>query len=315
MASSSNRSDSMRPVGQALRGHEPVVADAFGLQPETLSSEVRLHRGFDGDQAVGGRAGAPGVSAWSFRLRYPPEKHRCVVDVVRVVVVVDGPVAAGCRTAWASRCCSRVSICPTRRCRSTTSKPPTTHTYMAPMITVATTATRAAWATYGRRQSGGPSCRHDPVAEGPDGFDLGSAGGDLGPSRARWTSSVFDPRASASSFQTASAIDRRDTTAGERCIRISSSASSVAVRRVGRTDAHLSGDRVEGQVGHLDDDGLHGLSAALQRPHTGQKLREVERLDQVVVRSLVEAGHPVTGRVACVTSGWAGPTPDDAVAG
>ena len=88
--------------------------------------------------------------------------------------------------------------------------------------------------------------------------------------------------------------------AGERCSRISKRPSSVAVRRgCDRTDADLSGDGVECQVGHLDHARLHGFSPALQCPHPGQKLGEVERLDQVVVGPLVETGHPVTRRVAC----------------
>ena len=74
----------------------------------------------------------------------------------------------------------------------------------------------------------------------------------------------------------------------------------MAVRR-GRTraDADLSGDRVERQIGHRDHERLHGLASALQRPYPGQKLGEVEGLDQVVVRPFVQPGHPVAGRVAC----------------
>ena len=66
-----------------------------------------------------------------------------------------------------------------------------------------------------------------------------------------------------------------------------------------RTDADLSGDGVECQVSHLDHARLQGFSSALQCPHPGQKLGEVERLDQVVVRPLVQTGHPVTRRITC----------------
>ena len=65
-----------------------------------------------------------------------------------------------------------------------------------------------------------------------------------------------------------------------------------------RADAHLSGDGVERQVANFDDEGLQGFSSTLERPHASQKLREVEGFDQVVVRALVQPGHPIPRRIA-----------------
>src|ERR1700761_3739528 len=99
----------------------------------------------------------------------------------------------------------------------------------------------------------------------------------LARSRARCTSMVLEPNASASLSHTCWAIERRSATPGERRSRISRRPNSMA------GSAHLA----EPQPGRLADRG-----PALQGPQPGQQLTEVERLDQVVIGARVQAGDP-----------------------
>jgi hypothetical protein len=54
---------------------------------------------------------------------------------------------------------------------------------------------------------------------------------------------------------------------------------------------------VQLDVAHLEQRAGAAGVAAQQRPHPRLQLLEVERLDQVVVGALVQAGHPVDGAV------------------
>ena len=75
-------------------------------------------------------------------------------------------------------------------------------------------------------------------------------------------------------------------------------ASSVTVSRGVSAPARTSpGGRVELQVTHREAGASYGGRPALQSPQAGQQLTEVERLDQVVVGALVQAGDPVAGAV------------------
>jgi hypothetical protein len=64
---------------------------------------------------------------------------------VRVVVVADGPGGSGLADGLGQPLLQPGIDLPDKVVPIDKSKPATTHTYIAPMITVATTATRAAW--------------------------------------------------------------------------------------------------------------------------------------------------------------------------
>ena len=61
---------------------------------------------------------------------------------------------------------------------------------------------------------------------------------------------------------------------------------------------HLASGRIEAQVGALEHRSRRERRAALEGMDTGNQLVEVERLDQVVVGTSVEAGDPVRRGVA-----------------
>ena len=102
-------------------------------------------------------------------------------------------------------------------------------------------------------------------SRGPEPLRSWLRGGEiLARNLAKWTSSVFDPRASASSSHTAKAMDRREMTAGDRCNKTSKIPSSMAVKR-GCADPTLTSRVTLSRVtsATLMTTGLHSLSSAL----------------------------------------------------
>ena len=115
-----------------------------------------------------------------------------------------------------------------------------------------------------------------------------------------WTSTVFDPSASASSCQAARAMARRVHHGGSASHQNfqEGQLGGRESRRLRAADGDVSRDSVELEIGHPNGQGLHRLATTLQRSDTSQQLTEVEGLDQIVVCALVQAGHPVCRCVA-----------------
>ena len=167
--------------------------------------------GFDGDHAVAGRAGAPVVSAVECpTCLNPPKKDRCIVHVVRVVVVANR--AGGC---WLPDGLGQPllqpgidladEVVPFDKVEADDDahvRGPDDHcrrgcdSDRVGRHTVCATAQE-------------PSRRHQTVAKCPDRFDLGAAGGDLGPQSGQVDIKGIGASASVSSFHTT-----RDRSAG-----------------------------------------------------------------------------------------------------
>ena len=112
--------------------------------------------------------------------------------------------------------------------------------------------------------------------------------------RAKCTSMVFEPRASASSSQTWTAIVRRATTAGEAPHQqLEDCQLDHGETRVTTSNEELARGRVEDHV----SDGEHGhlwpARPALQSADPSEQFTKVERLDEIVVGTFVETGDAV----------------------
>ena len=110
---------------------------------------------------------------------------------------------------------------------------------------------------------------------------------------------VFDPTASASSSQTWVAMDapRQDA---RRPAQQQLDQRRLDCRQGDRIPGHgdLAGGRIEPEVGALQHRSCGERWAALQGVDTGNQLGEVERLDEVVVGTAVEARDAVRRSVA-----------------
>ncbi len=115
-----------------------------------------------------------------------------------------------------------------------------------------------------------------------------------------WTSTVFDPSASASSCQAARAMARRVHHCGSPSHQNfqKGQLGRRESRRLGTADRDVSRDSVELEIRHPNRQGLHRLATTLQRSDASQQLTEIEGFDQIVVCALVQAGHPVCRCVA-----------------
>ena len=115
---------------------------------------------------------------------------------------------------------------------------------------------------------------------------------------------VSDPTASASSSQTWVAIMRRVKTLGDRRSRSSTSDDSIAVKATVSTGhGDLPSGRIEPEISALQYRSRSERWAALQGMDTGNQLGEVERPDQVVVGTSVEARDPVPPGVDAAVAG------------